>query len=172
MFEQHVLCGDGLPGYTLLGDDRGNTAECASEIRRNGGLHAHLDRLEWAEGDVGDQFGGSTGGQIERGFPFGGILLSNEIAVELLEVLVSTIFECSLGLSPLISDFLGNIVIGWLSHTVAEESGTPTGEHTAEALGSTDRGEGLHVTLVELRVNLAAAFDEIKRGYCRVSEAL
>jgi hypothetical protein len=175
--QQHCLnnnfsAGDGLPGYTLLGDDRGNAAECASEIRRNGSLHAHLDRFEWAESDVGNQFGGSTGGQIKRGFPFGGILLSDEITVELLKVLVSTILECSLGLFAFINDFLENIVIGWLSHTVAEESGTPTGEHTTEALGSTDRGEGLHVTLVELRINLAAAFDEIKRGHCRVSEAL
>lgn len=108
--------GDGLPGNTLLGDDRGNTAECTTEIRRNGGLHAHLDRLEWAEGDVGDQLGGSTGDKVKRGLPFGGTLLSDEIAVELLEVLVSAILECSLGLSwDFVSDSVKKLVFEWFN---------------------------------------------------------
>lgn len=65
-----------------------------------------------------------------------------------------------------------NLFLSGLTHTVAKESGTPAGEDTAETLGSANLVEGLHVALVELRVDLAAAFDEIKRGYRRVSEAL
>ena len=58
------------------------------------------------------------------------------------------------------------------TYAVTKESWSPTSEHAAETLGSTDRVEGLHVALVELRINLATAFDEIQRGHCRVSEAL
>lgn len=64
------------------------------------------------------------------------------------------------------------ILLGGSAYTVTKESGTPTSEHAAETLGSTDRVEGLHVALVKLRVNLATALDEIQRGHCRVSEAL
>jgi hypothetical protein len=62
--------------------------------------------------------------------------------------------------------------LGGRSYAITKESRTPTGEHAAETLGSTDCAEGLHVALVELRVDLATAFDEIKRGHCRMSEAL
>lgn len=61
---------------------------------------------------------------------------------------------------------------GVLAYTIAKEGGTPTGEHTTETLGSADCVKGLHVALIELRVNLATAFNEIKRGHCRMSEAL
>jgi hypothetical protein len=99
--------------------------------------------------------------------------MPDKIAVEFLEVLVSSILESSLGLLlGLVSDSSRNMLLGGLAYTVAKESGTPTGEHAAETLGSTDCVEGLHVALVELRVNLATAFDEIQRGHCRMSEAL
>jgi hypothetical protein len=99
--------------------------------------------------------------------------LSDEIAVEFLEILVSAILESSLGLLlGFVSVSSRNVAPGGRFYTIAKESGTPTSDHTAETLGSTDGVEGLHVALVELRVNLAAAFNEIKRGHCRMSEAL
>ena len=61
-------------------------------------MHAHFDGLEWAEGDVGDELGGGTGNQVQRRLPFGSTLLSDEIAVEFLEVLITAILEGSLGL--------------------------------------------------------------------------
>lgn len=70
------------------------------------------------------------------------------------------------------SDFSRTKGIGGSTYTIAKEGGSPAGKHTAETLGSANRMEGLHVALVELRVNLAATFDEIKRGHCSVSEAL
>lgn len=159
-----------LPGHALLGDNGGNTAECASQVRRDGCLHAHFDGLEGAQSHVGDQLRGGTGCQVERSLPLVGAFLADQVTVELLEEFVAAIFECSLGLSVCVS--FTHLGLDWVSYTVAEERGAPACKHTPEALGSTDLVVGLHVALVEIGVDLTTTFDQIQRSHCGVSEAL
>ena len=60
----------------------------------------------------------------------------------------------------------------FFAYTVAKEGGTPASDYTTEALSPADLVVCLHIALIELRVNLAAAFDQIKRRDGRVGQAL
>ena len=51
--------------------------------------------------DISNEFGGSTGGEVQRGLIFVGVLFSSEIRVELLEIFVTAVLECSLGLDSM-----------------------------------------------------------------------
>lgn len=53
------------PRRTLLRNNGRNTTESTLELRWNGGLHAHLDRLKGTQSNVGDQLGRSTTSQID-----------------------------------------------------------------------------------------------------------
>ena len=45
------------PGHTLFGNNIGDTTESTPDIRRNGSLCAHFDRLEWTQSYIGDDLG-------------------------------------------------------------------------------------------------------------------
>lgn len=50
------LCiGYNLPRNPFVGDDTGKPCKGASELWWNGGLHAHLDRLERTESNIRDE---------------------------------------------------------------------------------------------------------------------
>lgn len=53
------------PSNALLGNNARDTAESACNLRRNGGLTAHLDRLEWTQRDICDQLCRSTSCQVD-----------------------------------------------------------------------------------------------------------
>jgi len=56
------------------------------------GLHANFDSFPWTEEDVGDDFSGGGGGEIDEGTVFIGSFLSDDIGVFLLEQFVETVF--------------------------------------------------------------------------------
>jgi hypothetical protein len=137
----------------FLCDDRGDTIECAFCEWRNGGLHADLDGFKWAESNIGNEFSGGRGGQVDTGLVFVGILSTNEIGVPLLEELVASVFE------------------GTLS-AISEESWRPSSVDSAESFGTSNLPPCLEITSVHLRIDLATTFDKIERCDRRVSETL
>lgn len=64
------------------------------------------------------------------------------------------------------------VYVGHFTYTVAEKRGAPAGKHAAKALGGADRAVRLHVALVELRVHLASAFDQIEGCHRRMGQTL
>lgn len=58
------------------------------------------------------------------------------------------------------------------AYTVADEGGTPASEHTTETLGYANLRESLHVALVELRVHLSSALDQVQGRNGRMSQTL
>lgn len=108
----------------------------------DGGLHAHLDRLPRAEGDVGEELGRGGRAQVYDGF--GGVG-EYFLAVVVFEDFVEAIFSCAL-------------------EAIADECGTPAEEDAAEAFFSEDFGPALKVGFVHFGVDLAAAFYQIERG--------
>jgi hypothetical protein len=91
------------PSIALFRNHGRNPTECAPELGRDGGLRAHLDRLKGTQSNVGDQLSRSTAGQIDGSLVLLGIFRTDEVAVELFEVFVSTVFERSLGLCGSVS---------------------------------------------------------------------
>lgn len=58
------------------------------------------------------------------------------------------------------------------AYAVSEKSRTPTSEHASHALCTANQAERLHVALVQLRINLSAAFDQIQWRHCCMGETL
>ena len=87
-----------LPCHSLLGNDGRDTAEGAPNIWRDGCLHADFDGFKGAESYVGNQLRRGTGHQVDRSLVFACTFLTDKVAVEFLEVLVSTVLECTLSL--------------------------------------------------------------------------
>ena len=104
--------------------------------RRQGRLHPHLDGLEGAQGDIGQELG--RGGSTEVDDSLGGVG-EEPLAIEVLEDLVKTVLAGAL-------------------EGVADEGGGPAEEDAAHALFGEDAAPGLDVGGVDLGVDLAAAF--------------
>jgi len=113
-------------------------------------LHANLDSFERAKTNIGDQFSRSRGGQEEGGLILGSVLLTSQCGIQVLEVFVEAVFAGTL-------------------HGVTHEGRAPTSEDTSKAFTSVNLAPCLDVALVELRVDLSSALDEIERSHSRVS---
>lgn len=87
-----------LPRRSLLRNDGRYSAKRRAELGWNRRLRPDFHCLEWAERNVGDQLGRSTGSQVQSRLVTVRIFNSNKVTVELLEVFVSSILERSLGL--------------------------------------------------------------------------
>lgn len=87
-----------LPRGAFFPGDCGEAAKGAGCEGWNGGLHPDLDGLERAQGDVGDEFGRSTGGQVESGLVAICVLRASYVGVELLEEFVPSVLESTLSL--------------------------------------------------------------------------
>lgn len=87
-----------VPSNALFACDFGDAVEGTIGEWRHRGLHANLDGLEGAEGNVGNELGGGTGGEVQPGLVAISILLPKQVGVELLEELVSSVLESALGL--------------------------------------------------------------------------
>ena len=104
---------------------------------RQGGLHAHFDRLEGAEGDVGEELGGGGRAEVDDCFVGAG---EESVAVEVFEGFVESVFARAL-------------------EGVAHEGGGPAEEDPAQAFGAVNRPPGREVGGVDFWVDLPAAFD-------------
>ena len=81
------------PAEALLGDDLGPAFTEVVGIRREGGLHAHLDRFEGTQEDVGDELGGGGGAEVDD--CLGGVG-EELLAVVVFEDFVGAVFACAL----------------------------------------------------------------------------
>ena len=99
-------------------------------------MHPDLDCLHRTQGNIGEEFGGSGGSEIYNRLRGAG---SKLLTIQVLEDFVETVFA-----SPL--------------HGVADESGCPTKEYTAQTLFGIDHFPRLRVGFVEVGVDLTAAF--------------
>ena len=93
-----VHCRRNSPARAFLADNSGNATKSALDIGRNSSLHTHLDGLKGAESHICNELCRCTSRQIERSLPSSSSFFSNQIAIKLLEVFVSSVFECTLGL--------------------------------------------------------------------------
>jgi hypothetical protein len=89
------------PSNALLSNHVRDTAESACDLRGNGSLTADLDRLKWTQRYICDELCRGTGCQVDSSLEPVRVFLANQVAVEDLEVLVSSILESSLGLLQL-----------------------------------------------------------------------
>lgn len=116
-------------------------------------MHSDLDSFEWAETDVGDQLSRSRGTQEESSLVLGSILLADHGGIQVLEVFVEAIFAGAL-------------------HRVTNEGWTPTSEDTSKPFTSVDLAPRLQVALIQIRVDLSSAFDEIEGSHGGVGGTL
>lgn len=64
-------------------------------------MHSDFHSLKWTKRYIGNEFGRSAGGEVQRGLVFVGVLFSSKVRVKLLEILVSAVLERSLRLVPM-----------------------------------------------------------------------
>jgi hypothetical protein len=127
--------------------------ERAPERALQAALHADLDGLEGAQGNVREELGRRGRGEVESRPVLDGGLGADRVGVGLLEVLVPAVLEGALGRVP-------------------EQRRAPAREDAAEALAAVYLAPGLEVARVQLGVDLAAGLDEVERGDARVRESL
>ncbi len=132
-----------LPCSAFLSCDGRETRHCASEGRWDSGLHADLDCFERTETNVGNEFGGGGGGEVEKSLVSGGILFADRFAIDMLEVLVEAILASTLD-------------------GVADECGTPTCEDASKPFSTADLAPCFKVALVQERIDLSPTFDKIE----------
>lgn len=111
--------------------------------RRHCRLHPHFHCLQRTQSNVGQELRRRRTSEVDPCLILDSILLTCKIRVELLEVLVPAVLERSLD-------------------RIAEECGRASGVETSSAFGADDGAPAFDVALVELRVDLATAFDEIQ----------
>lgn len=117
--------------------------EGTSEGRWNRCLHADLDSFKWAETKIGEKLSGSRGGQEETGLVFFGVFFSHKLGIEMLEELISSIFDTTLD-------------------GVTSESRTPASKDSSDTLSPPNLSPGLEIALVEIGVDLTSALDKIE----------
>lgn len=78
----------------LLGDLAETTSESASECRLR--YQSNTGGLERAEGDISEELGGGSGGEVDGGAVVGGRFVAEETNGLLLEEFISAEFECAL----------------------------------------------------------------------------
>jgi len=160
-----------LPSSSFNSHDLRDTIVCSSGERRHTGLHANFDSFERTERNVGKEFGRSRSRQVEPGFVLVRILSAGQIGIELLEPLISAIFEGTLGLED-ISGLSMSPGLRPSTHRVAEQCWRATSVDTTDTFCTTDLAPSLKVALVHLWINLSTAFDKIQRSDGEVGETL
>jgi hypothetical protein len=116
-------------------------------------LHTNLDRFEGAQGNVSEELGRSRRSEVEPSLVLVRGFRSCKVGVGLFEVFVETVFE------------------GALSR-ISKERRTPTGEDAPDPFSAEDLTPGLDITRIELRVDLSASLDQIKRCDSSMRETL
>jgi hypothetical protein len=134
----------------------------SSGVGRDGGLHADLDGFEWAEEDVGDEFGGRGGSEVDDGLWCVGeellaVVVSVEARSELPQINISHAGDWY-SLEHLIRSVLSSTL-----ESISHESWTPSCEDPTQTLSLVDLRPRLEVGGIELAIDLSAAFDEIER---------
>ena len=149
--------------HALSGADAGNSlAEGGGEVGLGrGGLDADLHGLHWAESDIGDELGGSRGGQVhESAVPVRKEMNTNlKKACTHHDLLMGNLVTNSVGVN--VFENLIEAELAKALHGVADEGGQPTHGQTGSAALSEN---GLHArddTAVLLRVGLIV--NETKR---------
>jgi hypothetical protein len=122
-------------------------------------LDAHLDGLERAQGNVGEELGRGRGAHVDEIAVLERSLRANGFSVVVLEEFVETEFEETL-------------------QGVTDEGGPPALEEARDARAEAEVGQGARVdgpetlrgALEVLRIGLSIALDEIDRCHSRVGE--
>lgn len=130
-------------GGALLTRDLAPSFPHGGRIRRQGRLHADLDRLKRTQRHIGEELCRGGRAQVHDGF---GSVGEQLVAIEVLE------------------DFVEAVLAGALEG-VADESGGPAEEDATEAFFAINGPPGREVGAVDVGVDLPAAFDEIERCY-------
>ena len=141
------------PSRSLLCSDDRPAIEGSRGKWWNGGLHAHLDGLEGAQCKVGDELSGRASREIQARLVAVRCLGAGNVGVELLEELVTAVFQGALG-------------------RIAEEGRRPAGHDATKAFGARDGRPRLEVARVHLGIDLASTLDKIERREGRVSGSL
>ncbi|SPQ18623.1 ddd244d6-febd-4300-8f52-46a01bd2d091 [Thermothielavioides terrestris] len=140
------------PADALGRRDLADAVHRALVLRRDGRLHAHLDRLERAQRDVRQELGRRRRRQVQPRLVLVRRLRARQVRVRLLEVFVPPVLERAL-------------------RRVAEQRRAPAREDAPEALGPVDDRPALEIALVQARVDLPPHLDQVQRRDRRVREA-
>lgn len=153
----------------FLGDDFAPAFAQVVGVGRQGGLHADFDGFEGAQEDVGDEFGGGGGAEVDD--CLGGVG-EEFLAVVVFEDFVGAVFACALeGVADEGWGLGGWVLVSIEGGVGVGDYSYPAEEDAANALFCHDGAPCLEVGLVELRIDLTAAFDEIERSDGGVSRA-
>ena len=130
------------PSYPLLRRDFAPALSQGMRKRGQSCLHAHLDCLKRAKGEIGEKLGGGRCSEIDEGFVGIG---EHVVAVDMLKDLVEAILTGAL-------------------EGVADKRWGPAEEHPTDAFCGVDGAPGLDIGAVEFGINLTAAFYLGKKG--------
>ena len=89
-------------------------------------MHANLDGFERAKSNISDEFGRGTGTQIHQSLVLLEVLFTDQVRIELLEELITTVLEATL-------------------NTVSPECWAPASEDASEPLSATNLAPCLDV---------------------------
>lgn len=128
-------------GDALLGHDLAPSLAQAMRIRWQCRLHTDLDRLPGTKRQIRQKLGRGTGAQVDQSAVRVGEQL---VAVPVLENLVEAILARTL-------------------EGVTDESWAPSKENASETISREDLAPCAQIGLVDVRVDLTTAFDQIKR---------
>lgn len=128
------------PRGALLTRDLAPSFSHSRRIRRQGCLHADLDRLKRTQRHIGEELCRGGRAEVHNGL---GSVGKQLVAIEVLE------------------DFVEAVLAGSLEG-VADEGGGPAEEDAAEAFFAVDGSPGRDVGAVNVGVDLATTFDEIE----------
>ena len=158
-----------IPSGTLLASDQTQSIECSRGKGRDRSLHADLDSFKGTQRNISDELCGSTSREIERRLVLVGSFFASEVRVKLLEVLVASIFKCSLRLKRISNQATSRLID---TYRVPKECGAPSRKYSANSFCSTDLSPSLKISLVQFCIYLTTAFDQIHRGHCCMCNAL
>lgn len=149
-----------IPSDTFFSDDGVEASKRAIGERRDGCLHADLHCFEWTEGNVGNELSRSRCSKVKPGLVSVGILLACQVGIVLLEELVTSVFEGTLGLQPV--SMLRGKRSEHATHRITEEGRAASSVDTTDTLSPANLAPGLEVPLIHLGVDLTTTFDQIK----------
>lgn len=128
--------------HALFGHNLTPSLSQVLRIRRQGGLHPHLDCFPWTKGHIGEELRRGTGAQEHNRTVHVG---KQVVPVQVFEVFIEPVLASAL-------------------ERITDERWGPSEKDAAQAFFGVNGAPGREIGRIDLGVNLTTTLDEIQRG--------